>query len=147
MIIVQKTCQFHFCKNFFTYLYFTPANLGVYYLYNEKVDVRSSWIKQNHLKKHTSQCQIISKDIAFSLINSRGSFISNHPGPFILESISKSSKLKYNITVYNILPPQNFTRKFIMYMHSIYAGFFQTYNFISIHVKIQLWYSKFLISP
>lgn len=51
------------------------------------------------------------KDIAYSFVNSRGSLMSNHPGPFILESISKSSKLKYeDITVYNILPSQNFTK-------------------------------------
>lgn len=42
--------NFIFVKKNLSYLYFTPANLGVYYLYNEKVNVRSSWIKQNHLK-------------------------------------------------------------------------------------------------
>lgn len=37
--------------------------------------------------------------------------MSNHPGPFILESMSKSSKLKYkDISVYNILSSQIFTK-------------------------------------
>lgn len=40
-----------FIEKNLSYLYFTPANLGINSLYNKKVHVKSSWIKQKSFQK------------------------------------------------------------------------------------------------